>query len=102
MGCRGAQEGEKGTGEKGRPGLPGRGGDDPWEPGGAGWGSYSMPGRDMTSDPSLCISKYLRRRGTCSRAAGQPTIVPFFCGEAALLRNEAWPVNNRQRGDRDM
>lgn len=61
------------------------GGDDPWDPGGAGWGSYSMPGRYMTSHPSLCMLKYLRRRGTCGRAAVQPTIVPFLCGEAALL-----------------
>lgn len=42
----------------------------------------------MTSHPSLCMLKYLRRRDTWSRAAVQPTIVPFLCGEAALLRNE--------------
>lgn len=72
---------------------------------GAGWSGvgnfFSMPGRYMTSDPSLCMLKYLRRRGTCRRAAVWPTIVPFLCGETALLRNEAWPVNNHQRGDRD-
>lgn len=53
----------------------------------------STPGQYMTSDPSLCMLKYLRRRDTCRPAAVQPTIVPFLCGEAALLRNEAWPVN---------
>ena len=61
-----------------------------------------LPGRYMTSDPSLCMSKYLKGLDTCSRAAVQPTIVPSLCGEAALGRNELGLSTISAETDRDI
>ena len=74
-------ESRKGTERTGRrPQRPSYGGGE--RPLGAGWrgGGEATPclERYMTSDPSLCIFKYLKHRGTCSRAAVSPPLYPFF------------------------